>query len=129
MDSNIINAHAAKLAYEIAGYSHKPVEQVVMQAIEDLAERVLPKPKFASKDAEKRYYALKAISDHCASLSVLDWRDGDDILYDENGLPKSDKPLRERIMDIRKYCATLPVLDPRTPEEIIGYDENGLPPQ
>jgi antitoxin VapB len=28
---------------------------------------------------------------------------------------------------IRRRCAELPVLDPRTPEEIIGYDERGLP--
>jgi len=28
---------------------------------------------------------------------------------------------------IRRRCAELPVLDPRTPEEIIGYDECGLP--
>ena len=28
---------------------------------------------------------------------------------------------------IRRRCTELPVLDPRTPEEIIGYDELGLP--
>jgi antitoxin VapB len=28
---------------------------------------------------------------------------------------------------IRRRCAELPVLDPRTPEEIIGYDKRGLP--
>jgi antitoxin VapB len=28
---------------------------------------------------------------------------------------------------IRRRCAELPVLDPRTPEEIIGFDERGLP--
>ena len=28
---------------------------------------------------------------------------------------------------IRHRCAELPVLDPRTPEEVIGYDEFGLP--
>jgi antitoxin VapB len=28
---------------------------------------------------------------------------------------------------IRRRCAELPVLDPRVPEEIIGYDERGLP--
>jgi antitoxin VapB len=27
----------------------------------------------------------------------------------------------------RRRCAELPVLDPRTPEEIIGYDDRGLP--
>jgi antitoxin VapB len=28
---------------------------------------------------------------------------------------------------IRRRCAELPLLDPRTSEEIIGYDERGLP--
>jgi antitoxin VapB len=28
---------------------------------------------------------------------------------------------------IRRRCTELPVLDQRTPEEIIGYDEGGLP--
>jgi len=31
------------------------------------------------------------------------------------------------LAEIRRRCAELPVLDPRTPEEIIGYDERGLP--
>jgi antitoxin VapB len=35
--------------------------------------------------------------------------------------------LREELRAIRERCAALPVLDPRTPEEIIGYDERGLP--
>jgi len=33
----------------------------------------------------------------------------------------------ERIMAIARRCSSRPLLDPRTPEEIIGYDENGLP--
>ena len=28
---------------------------------------------------------------------------------------------------IAEHCAALPVLDERTPDEIIGYDEHGLP--
>jgi hypothetical protein len=28
---------------------------------------------------------------------------------------------------IALHCASLPVLDHRTPDEIIGYDENGIP--
>lgn len=31
------------------------------------------------------------------------------------------------IQELLHNIATTPVLDPRTPEEIIGYDENGLP--
>ena len=34
---------------------------------------------------------------------------------------------RARINAIAERFAKLPVLDDRTPEEILGYDENGLP--
>ena len=34
--------------------------------------------------------------------------------------------LAERLMEIGRHCAALPVLDPRTPDEIVGYDENGM---
>ena len=38
-----------------------------------------------------------------------------------------DDQLVEDILEIaRRFCA-LPVLDPRSPDEILGYDENGLP--
>ena len=30
-------------------------------------------------------------------------------------------------MDIGKHCAALPLLDARSADEIIGYDERGLP--
>jgi antitoxin VapB len=33
----------------------------------------------------------------------------------------------DRLREIARECAALPVLDPRTPDEIIGYDEHGLP--
>ena len=33
----------------------------------------------------------------------------------------------DRLREIARECAALPVLDPRSPEEIIGYDEHGLP--
>ena len=35
--------------------------------------------------------------------------------------------LAEELAAIRGRCATLPVLDLRSPEEIIGYDRDGLP--
>lgn len=36
------------------------------------------------------------------------------------------KSLQEKIQEIQKRIAALPVLDDRTPDEIIGYDEHGL---
>jgi antitoxin VapB len=35
--------------------------------------------------------------------------------------------LADELDEIAKHCARLPVLDPRSPEEILGYDESGLP--
>jgi antitoxin VapB len=35
--------------------------------------------------------------------------------------------LADQLDEIALRAAALPVLDPRTPEEILGYDENGLP--
>ncbi len=32
-----------------------------------------------------------------------------------------------RIMAIGAHCASLPVLDPRPIDELLGYDEHGLP--
>ncbi len=34
---------------------------------------------------------------------------------------------REKILEIQRRVAALPVLDDRTPDEILGYDEHGLP--
>ena len=35
--------------------------------------------------------------------------------------------LAEELDAIARRCASLPVLDSRSPEELIGYDEQGLP--
>ena len=40
---------------------------------------------------------------------------------------KADRDLVRRLNAIAKECAALPELDSRSAEEIIGYDENGLP--
>jgi antitoxin VapB len=36
-------------------------------------------------------------------------------------------PLREELAEISRRCAALPVLDDRSADEIIGYDDRGLP--
>jgi antitoxin VapB len=35
--------------------------------------------------------------------------------------------LVKKIMDIGRHCASLPLLDRRSADEIIGYDKHGLP--
>jgi antitoxin VapB len=40
---------------------------------------------------------------------------------------KETKGLAERLGELAKECAALPDHDTRSPEEIIGYDEYGVP--
>ena len=40
---------------------------------------------------------------------------------------RSHRRLADELDDIARHCARLPVRDGRAPEEILGYDENGLP--
>ena len=40
---------------------------------------------------------------------------------------KSPLSLKDEIMEISRRCAALSDLDRRSADEIIGYDENGLP--
>ena len=40
---------------------------------------------------------------------------------------KNRKGVAEKLNRLAEYCASLPTYDDRTDDEIIGYDENGLP--
>ena len=40
---------------------------------------------------------------------------------------RSGRSLAAELDDLALHCASLPVLDDRDPEEILGYDEFGLP--
>lgn len=40
---------------------------------------------------------------------------------------RSGRRLADELDEIALHCAALPVLDRRTPDEILGYDERGLP--
>ena len=35
--------------------------------------------------------------------------------------------LKSELLEIGKNCTALPLLDNRTPDEILGYEKNGLP--
>ena len=41
--------------------------------------------------------------------------------------PKAARPVAERLNEIAARCAGQPDLDRRSPDEIIGYDDRGLP--
>ena len=40
---------------------------------------------------------------------------------------RRDRVLRDQIEDVLRRVDALPTLDERTPDEILGYDENGVP--
>jgi len=40
--------------------------------------------------------------------------------------PKCVVSLKDELLQIGKECAALPVLDKRTPEEILGYNNSGV---
>jgi antitoxin VapB len=43
------------------------------------------------------------------------------------GAKKKGRIDREKVAELLAYFDSLPVDDPRTPDEIIGYDEYGVP--
>ena len=42
-------------------------------------------------------------------------------------LERTSRRLADELEEIAEHCASLPVLDDRTAEQILGYDESGLP--
>jgi antitoxin VapB len=42
-------------------------------------------------------------------------------------IEQSIEGLIEDVMEIGRHCASLPLLDRRRPDEILGYNQNGLP--
>ncbi|MBO0612917.1 hypothetical protein [Thiothrix fructosivorans] len=45
----------------------------------------------------------------------------------ETAQATSQTALKERLLTIAKRCAALPLLDRHTPDEILGYDQFGMP--
>lgn len=40
---------------------------------------------------------------------------------------RADRALSAELDEIARHCASLPTVDSREPEDILGYDEHGLP--
>jgi antitoxin VapB len=80
MSLNIDNAEADRLAKELAELTGEPLDQAVTKALRDRLEK--------QREIERVRRAVKAISDHVATLPVLDSRSPDEIIgYNENGVP------------------------------------------
>ncbi|MEL6621523.1 MAG: type II toxin-antitoxin system VapB family antitoxin [Pseudomonadota bacterium] len=86
MQLNIKNAQAHRMARELSQLTGESVSQAVTSAI---AERLEKERARKRKDRTGLAGRLMAIGEEMTALPLLDERTPDEILYDENGLPKA----------------------------------------
>jgi len=83
MALNIRNSEAESLAGELARLTGETKTEAVRKALSARLKYVKQQKKGAYNLAGE----LDEIARHCAGLPVLDSRNADEMLYDENGLP------------------------------------------
>jgi antitoxin VapB len=83
MALSIKDPEAERLARDLARRTGETMTGAVVSA---LRER-LARQERKTQDVEALVEEAMAIGRHCASLPVRDSRSGDEILYDEHGLP------------------------------------------
>lgn len=74
------------MAAELAKLTGESMSRAVTRAIEERLERERRKVRSERQGLSRR---LLALGEACSRLPSQDDRQGDAILYDENGLPKS----------------------------------------
>lgn len=83
MALNIRNREAEQLAETLSKLTGETKTQAVTVALHDRLERIRRR-----RSGRRLADELDEIALHCASLPILDARDGEEILgYDEHGLP------------------------------------------
>jgi antitoxin VapB len=78
--------------------------------------------RLAQKLAEVKGCALSAVVREAIEASA---RDAGVLIARRSKLSAAEK--RQRLIEIADRSAARPIRDPRTAEEILGYDEHGLP--
>jgi antitoxin VapB len=83
MALNIRNHETEKLAADLAALTGETKTEAVRKALRNRLEQV-------KRRRSKRRLAdrLNEIAEHCASLPVLDRHSPENLLYDEQGLPR-----------------------------------------
>ncbi len=82
---NIKNKETYRLAQELSRLTGENMTQAVNQAIRERLDRL---NMSRQKSRRHRLEEILAIADQCAALPELDPRHPDEILYNEQGLPK-----------------------------------------
>jgi hypothetical protein len=49
------------------------------------------------------------------------------LMLPEKKISPTKKNIKNRLIEIGKHCASLPLSDNRTPDEILGYNHQGIP--
>ena len=90
MSTSLIDPDTERLAQKIAQVTGKPIQTVVREAITAKAEAAgILVTKHVKYSRDELIARMRALSDHCASLPVLDPRPPDEIIgYDEFGIPR-----------------------------------------
>jgi antitoxin VapB len=78
-----------------------------------------------SREAEEKVRALAALTGESITAAIL--AAVDEKLQREQRRKQSREFRLEEIRAISRRCAALPLLDTRSEDEILGYDENGIP--
>ncbi len=73
---------------------------------------------------EKAVRELAELTGETVTAAVR--RDAEERLQRERSA-RSGRSLADELAEIGRRCAALPDLDSRGPDEILGYDEHGLP--
>jgi antitoxin VapB len=88
MTRHILSDEADRMARQLAERTGKSLDDVVERALRAETERVLPLPTTKPRTREEKLAFMTAIQARVAALPILDPRHPDEILYDEDGLPK-----------------------------------------
>ncbi len=84
-----------------------------------------------NKEADRLLAELKSATGKGASELVLDLLRQEHEKIAREQRPRAKRTELERILaatrEMQRLWRELPVIDPRSPEEILGYDESGLP--
>lgn len=88
MELRITQPEAAILAQRVATAMGVSVEEAVMQALRDQVQIWVPAHNNPSRSVEEKVRLAKELAKECRLLPVRDSRSLEEMLYDENGLPK-----------------------------------------
>ena len=84
-------------------------------------------PVLNIKDAQTYELAAELAKKHGESLTQTVKTALRERLERDRAAAPNHTRLVERVLELGKRAASRPVLDERTPDEIIGYDEMGVP--